>query len=198
MQRISSIKRETRETKISLKINLDGSGKLSGEIPIGFFAHMMSHLAKYSLIDMEINLQGDLHIDAHHSVEDTAIVLGSAIREAVGDKKGITRYGDCTLPMDETLTTAALDLSGRGYFKYTGPDLRTMQPFGNYHSELTLEFMEKLAMNVAMNLHILVHYGQNYHHIHESIFKAVGWALRKSLEKDPRRKDEIPSTKGII
>lgn len=196
--RKAEIKRETKETSIEIKVKVDGTGRLTGNNPIGFFDHMMQHLAKYSMMDLHINLTGDLHIDAHHSVEDTAIVLGETLKNAIGDKKGIYRYGHFTLPMDETLTTVALDLSGRPYFKYSGPDLSTMGHFNGYDSELTIEFLEKLSQRAEMNLHILVHYGQNRHHIHESIFKAVGWALRRAVSIDEKRGNDIPSTKGTI
>lgn len=196
--RMSEKKRETRETNINIKVNLDGSGQLNGNNPIGFFDHMMQHLAKYSLFDIHLDLKGDLHIDAHHSVEDVGILLGQCIKEALGEKKGIYRYGHFTLPMDETLTSVAVDLSGRSYFKYSGPDLGTMGHFNGYDSELTLEFLEKLANKAEMNLHIMVHYGHNRHHIHESIFKALGWALRSAISIDNERNNDIPSTKGTI
>ncbi len=179
-------------------LNLEGEGKLSGENPIPFFEHMLSHIAKYSMCDINLQLKGDIEIDCHHSVEDTAIVLGQALTKALGDKKGIFRYGHFTLPMDEVLTTVAIDLSGRPYFKYSGPDLISMGKFGIYDSELTLEFMHKLSIHAAMNLHIQVHYGQNRHHIHESIFKGLGHALRMAVAVDEARGGEIPSTKGSL
>ena len=198
MKRISTIKRVTKETDIALTLNLDGSGILSGSNPIPFFEHMLSHLAKYSLMDIHCDLKGDLQIDCHHSVEDVAIVLGQAIQQALLEKKGIYRYGSFTLPMDETLTTVAVDLSGRPYFKYTGDDLINVSKFGIYDSELTLEFLHKLSIHAAMNLHVVLHYGSNRHHIHESIFKALGFALRAAITIDEKRNNEIPSTKGIL
>ena len=198
MARTAQISRKTNETKIDLKIDLDGSGKLSGKNRIPFFEHMLSHIAKYSLIDIELILEGDIEIDCHHSVEDTAIVFGKAVLEALGDKSGIIRYGDKTIPMDEVLTTVAVDLSGRPYFKYDGIDLVGMGKFGIYDSELTLEFLHKLSIHAAMNLHTKVHYGMNRHHIHESIFKCLGFALREAITIDARRKGDIPSTKGSL
>ncbi|MCS6983787.1 MAG: imidazoleglycerol-phosphate dehydratase HisB [Leptospiraceae bacterium] len=196
--RMAQTERKTRETSISLKLNVDGEGELKGEIPIPFFAHMLSHLAKYSLFDMEFHITGDLEIDAHHTVEDTAIVLGETLRKALGNKAGIQRYGHFTLPMDEVLTTVAIDFSGRPYFHYQGPALMPMGKFGIYDSELTHEFLHKLSIHAAMNLHVVVHYGQNRHHIHESIFKALGHSLRQAVALDPRRGGDIPSTKGIL
>ncbi|RME90927.1 MAG: imidazoleglycerol-phosphate dehydratase HisB [Candidatus Hydrogenedentota bacterium] len=198
MKRISQVERVTKETNIQIKVNLDGEGRLKGEIPIPFFEHMLSHLAKYSLFDIDLYLKGDLEIDCHHSVEDTAIVLGQAIVQALGNKEGIFRYGQRILPMDETLTTVAIDLSGRPYFHYKGPDLISMGKFGIYDSELTLEFLHKLSIHAKMNLHVLVHEGENRHHIHESIFKALGFAFREAVAIDEKRKNQIPSTKGSL
>jgi imidazoleglycerol-phosphate dehydratase len=157
---------------------------------------MLSHVSKHSGIDMNLFLRGDLEIDCHHSVEDTGIVFGKLLSEALGDKKGIFRYGHFTLPMDEVLTTVALDLSGRYHFKYRGPNLAKMGKFGIYDSELTLEFLEKFAMHAKMNLHVLVHYGKNRHHIHESIFKALGKALKMAIQIQDL--DTMPSTKGML
>ncbi|MCS6971737.1 MAG: imidazoleglycerol-phosphate dehydratase HisB [Turneriella sp.] len=198
MARIAQIERKTSETQIRLALNLDGKGVLSGENPIPFFAHMLGHVAKYSLFDIELFLRGDIEIDCHHSVEDTAIVLGQALSKALGNKAGIFRYGSFTLPMDEVLTTVTVDLSGRPYFVYRGEPLKPMGKFGIYDSELTLEFLHKLSIHAAMNLHVQVHYGENRHHIHESIFKALGFALRQAVALDARRSGEIPSTKGTL
>ena len=169
--RTASLSRKTKETSVKLSINLDGSGELTGKIPIPFFEHMLSHLSKYSLFDISLDLKGDIQIDCHHSVEDTAIVLGTAISQAIGDKQGIHRYGFFTLPMDEVLTTVALDFSGRPFFKYQGPDLVSMGKFGIFDSELTFEFLHKLSIHTKINLHTVVHYGHNRHHIHESILR---------------------------
>lgn len=188
--------RKTSETDIRLDLNLRGSGVYTFDTEIPFFEHMLSHIAKHGLIDMDLKLRGDIGIDCHHSVEDTAILLGQMIHNQLGDKKGIFRYGHFTLPMDEVLTTVAVDLGGRFYFKYTGPSLDGK--FGIYDAELTLEFLQKLALNAKMNLHVVVHYGENRHHIHESIFKALGKALRQAIAFDSSAKDQIPSTKGML
>lgn len=195
--RTATVERNTKETQIRLALNLDGDGKLSGTVPIAFFHHMLDHVARYSLFDIEIEAKGDIEIDGHHTVEDIGIVFGEAIRQALGDKKGIFRYGQRTLPMDETLVTVSIDFSGRPYFQYTGPDMADMGKLGEYDAELTPEFLHKLSIHAQMNLHVLVHYGANRHHIHEAIFKALGFALREGASLDPRRKD-IPSTKGVL
>lgn len=195
MARTAELKRTTKETDIFMKLDLDGKGRMSGDNPVPFFEHMMSHLVRYSMIDLELKLKGDLEIDCHHSVEDTAIVLGECLREALGDKKGIFRYGHFTLPMDDVLTTVAVDLSGRPYFKYSGPELKGS--FNIYDAELTPEFLHKLSIHGMMNLHVQVHYGHNRHHIHESIFKALGMSLRQAVSSDERRED-VPSTKGSL
>lgn len=193
--RIAQTERKTNETYIKLKINLDGCGIYKFDTEIPFFEHMLSHISKHSGIDIDLFLRGDIGIDCHHSVEDTAIVFGKLFYEALGDKKNIFRYGNFTLPMDETLTTVAIDLSGRFFFKYTGPDLSSMGKFGIYDSELTYEFLEKFALYSKINLHVIVHYGKNRHHIHESIFKALGKAIRIAIQKDHLG---TPSTKGIL
>ncbi|MCB1156380.1 MAG: imidazoleglycerol-phosphate dehydratase HisB [Leptospiraceae bacterium] len=188
--------RKTSETDIRLKLNLRGTGKYSFDTEIPFFEHMLSHISKHGLIDLELHLRGDIGIDCHHSVEDTAILLGEMIHKSLGDKKGIFRYGHFTLPMDETLTTVALDFGGRYAFRYTGPVLEGK--FGIYDAELSLEFLQKLAMNARMNLHVLVHYGENRHHIHESIFKCLGKAIRMAVAIDSQNAEHIPSTKGVL
>ena len=198
MSRIATINRETKETQINMELTIDGTGKLSGSLPIPFFEHMLSHLAKYSLVNIDVHLKGDIEIDCHHSVEDTAIVLGKLFQKALGSKKGIFRFGCFILTMDEVLTTVAVDFSGRPYFKYTGPELGNMGKFGIYDSELTLEFFHKLSIHAAMNIHIKVEYGENRHHIHESIFKAFGFAIRNAIAIDDKRNMEVPSTKGSL
>jgi imidazoleglycerol-phosphate dehydratase len=187
--------RKTSETDIRLSMNLRGSGQYSFDTEIPFFEHMLSHISKHGLIDLELWLRGDIGIDCHHSVEDTAILMGATLHKLLGNKKGIYRYGHSILPMDEVLTTVALDLGGRYHFQYTGPDL--IGKFGIYDAELSLEFLQKFAMNAKMNLHVIVQYGSNRHHIHESIFKGLGRALRMALEIDPRN-NSIPSTKGVL
>ena len=198
MNRIAQLKRKSSETEIDLWINLDGTGIYEFDTPIPFFEHMLSHISKQSLIDIKLKLKGDIGIDCHHSVEDTAIVFGKLISQALDDKKGINRYGHFTLPMDEVLASVALDLSGRFAFIYNGSDIIKHGKFGIYDAELSLEFMQKLAMNALMNLHLTVHYGDNRHHIHEALFKCLGHALRMAIAIDPKRKNEIASTKGFL
>jgi len=188
--------RKTSETDIKLDLNVHGTGQYHFDTEIPFFEHMLSHIAKHGLMDLNLHLRGDIGIDCHHSVEDTAILLGQMIHKQLGDKKGLFRYGHFTLPMDEVLTTVSVDLGGRFYFKYTGPAIDGK--FGIYDAELTLEFLQKLALNAKMNLHVVVHYGENRHHIHESIFKALGKALRQAMSVDEKAKDQIPSTKGVL
>lgn len=193
---MTKVTRKTSETNIQLALNLRGSGKYQLDSQIPFFEHMLSHICRHGLIDLDLYLRGDIDIDCHHSVEDTAILLGKTIHEQLADKSGIFRYGHFTLPMDEVMTTASLDLGGRFFFQYKGPKLKGK--FGIYDAELTLEFLQKLALNAKMNLHILVHYGSNHHHIHESIFKALGKALRMAIAIDKQLAGQIPSTKGVL
>ena len=181
-----------------MRINLDGKGKYDFETDIPFFEHMLSHICKHGLIDMDLRLKGDLEIDGHHSVEDTAILFGTLLHEALGNKAGINRYGHFTLTMDEVLTTVALDLGGRFNFTYKGPEKINLGKFGVYDAELSLEFLQKLAMNAKMNLHVHVHYGDNRHHIHESVFKGLGRALQMALTVNERMAGSIPSTKGVL
>ncbi len=188
--------RKTTETDIKLSLNLYGKGEYLFDTEIPFFEHMLSHICKHGKIDMNLFLRGDIGIDCHHSVEDTAILLGGMIHKLLGTKKGINRYGHFTLTMDEVLTTVAVDLGGRFFYKYTGPEL--IGKFGIYDAELSSEFLQKLALNAKMNLHVVVHYGENRHHIHESIFKALGRALRMAIALDLDSPDSIPSTKGIL
>lgn len=196
--RAASGERKTSETEIRLSIDLDGSGATAFDTEIPFFEHMLSHVARHGLIDIDLFLRGDLAIDAHHSVEDTAILLGALLHEALGEKRGIRRYGHFTLPMDETLTSVAVDLGGRYHFQYSGPDIVRHGKFGVYDAELSLEFLAKLAMSAKMNLHVVIHHGENRHHLHESIFKALGRALRMAVEPDERSRGAIPSTKGVL
>jgi len=188
--------RKTTETDIKLSLSLYGKGEYLFDTEIPFFEHMLSHICKHGKIDMNLFLRGDIGIDCHHSVEDTAILLGGMIHKQLGTKKGINRYGHFTLTMDEVLTTVAVDLGGRFFYKYTGPEL--IGKFGIYDAELSSEFLQKLALNAKMNLHVVVHYGENRHHIHESIFKGLGKALRMAMALDLDSPDSIPSTKGIL
>ncbi len=196
MARTATASRKTAETEISVEINLDGTGFYNNETGVGFFDHMLDQLARHALIDMKIRAEGDYHIDDHHTVEDTGILLGKALAEAMGDKRGIVRYGSCYLPMDECLTHAALDLSGRPFLVWN-VDF-TAQKIGAFDTELVREFFTALAMNSGMTLHVKTLYGVNSHHIAETCFKAVARALRDALETDPRKADAIPSTKGTL
>ncbi|MDF3819344.1 imidazoleglycerol-phosphate dehydratase HisB [Leptospira sp. 96542] len=188
--------RKTSETDIRMDLNIRGTGNYQFDTEIPFFEHMLSHICKHGLFDLNLFLRGDIGIDCHHSVEDTAILMGQLVHKQLGDKKGIFRYGHFTIPMDEVLTTVAVDFGGRFYFKYTGPHLDGK--FGIYDSELSLEFLQKFALNAKMNLHVVVHYGDNKHHIHESIFKGLGKAMRQAITLDLEAKDQIPSTKGML
>jgi len=194
--RQASLERQTNETSISVEINLDGTGRYDNETGVGFFDHMLDQLSRHSLIDMKVRTEGDLHIDAHHTVEDTGIALGQAISQALGDKRGINRYGHCYLPMDETLSRAALDLSNRPFLVWK---VNIPSPMlGDMDTELAQEFFQALAQNAGITLHIENLYGTNSHHIVESIFKAVARALRMAIETDARSSSALPSTKGAL
>jgi len=194
--RSAKIVRTTKETDITVELNLDGSGKYDIKTGIGFFDHMLDQLSRHSLIDMKIRANGDLYIDAHHTVEDTGIAIGQAIAMALGDRAGINRYASVDLAMDETLTRAALDVSGRPYLiwrvNFSRPKV------GDFDTELFREFFQAFAQNAGITLHVTNHYGENNHHIAETCFKAVARALRTALEIDPRQKGVIPSTKGSL
>lgn len=194
--RKAEIKRETKETRISAKVELDGAGVTRISTGIGFFDHMLDQLGRHSLINIEIKAEGDLHIDQHHTVEDTGIALGEAIRKALGDKRGIRRYADIHLPMDETLTRVALDLSGRAFLVFR-TNFNTGK-IGDFDTQLVREFFQAFAMNAGITLHVETLYGFNDHHIAESAFKALARALRSAIEIDPGQKGAIPSTKGTI
>mgnify|MGYP002713129576 FL=1 len=194
--RSASISRSTNETDISVSINLDGTGTHEIATGIGFFDHMLDQLSRHSLIDMEIRARGDLHIDDHHTVEDTGIALGQALREALGDKRGIRRYADVALPMDETLTRCALDISGRPFLVWNVTFTR--DKIGTFDVELVREFFQAVAQHAGITLHITTDYGANSHHIAESCFKAMARALRMALEDDPRQAGQVPSTKGLL
>lgn len=194
--RTAFIERKTAETAISVEINVDGTGVYDNQTGVGFFDHMLDQLSRHALIDMTIAAEGDLHIDDHHTVEDVGIALGKAIAQAVGDKRGIRRYGSCTLVMDDTLVRAALDLSGRPYLTWK-VDF-TASKIGVFDTELVREFFTAFAMNSGMTLHVEKLDGINSHHIAEAAFKAVARALRDALETDPRKADAIPSTKGTL
>ena len=194
--RTAKIERKTAETDISVEINLDGTGIYDNQTGVGFFDHMLDQLSRHALIDMTIRANGDLHIDDHHTVEDVGITLGKAVAQAMGDKRGIVRYGSCMLVMDDTLIRAALDMSGRAYLIWK-VDF-TASKIGTFDTELVREFFTAFAMNAGMNLHLERIDGLNSHHIAEASFKAVARALRDALETDPRKADAIPSTKGTL
>ena len=194
--RTATITRKTAETEISVTVNLDGTGTYDNQTGVGFFDHMLDQLARHSLIDMTIRADGDLHIDDHHTVEDTGIALGQALTQALGDKRGIRRYGECHLPMDDAQVRAALDLSGRPFLVWN-VDLPT-QKIGAFDTELVREFFQALATHGQITLHVDRLHGVNSHHIAEAAFKAVARALRSAVETDPRKGDAVPSTKGTL
>lgn len=195
MPRTAHIHRETAETAIDLDLNLDGSGQVQAATGVGFFDHMLTHIGKHGLFDLTVNCRGDLHIDAHHTVEDVGICLGKALVQALGDKAGIRRYGDATLPMDETLATAAVDLSGRPFLVWRA-DV-PLETLGTFSSQLAEEFWRAVSSTGLMNLHVVLHHGRNTHHIIECIFKACARALRQAVEPDLRAVG-VPSTKGVL
>ena len=194
--RSATITRNTAETQISVTINLDGTGQYDNQTGVGFFDHMLDQLSRHSLIDMTIRAAGDYHIDDHHTVEDTGIALGQAIVQAVGDKKGINRYGSCLLPMDDALVRAALDISARPFLVFN-LDMPT-QKIGNFDTELVREFFQALSTHAGLTLHIDQLHGLNSHHIAEAAFKSVARALRHAVEIDPRMSQALPSTKGAL
>ena len=196
MARIGTIERETRETKISLELNLDGSGRSQIHTGVGFLDHMLELFAKHGVFDLTVKAEGDLHVDQHHTVEDTGICLGQALKQALGDKAGIRRYGHFTLPMEETLVTTALDLSGR-YFMVFGANFPSPK-IGDFDSELVEDFWQAFAANGLFNYHVVLHHGRNSHHISEAIFKSTARALRMAVETDIRMAGVIPSTKGSL
>ncbi|MEW9305901.1 imidazoleglycerol-phosphate dehydratase HisB [Labrys portucalensis] len=194
--RSASIERVTNETSVSVTVELDGTGKHDIATGVGFFDHMLDQLARHSLIDITVRTKGDLHIDDHHAVEDTGIALGQAIRKALGDLKGVTRYADAYLPMDETLTRAAIDISGRPFlvFKVDFP----REKIGTFDTELVREWFQAFAMNAGITLHVETLYGSNAHHIAESCFKALARALKSAVAIDPRLEGQLPTTKGKL
>jgi imidazoleglycerol-phosphate dehydratase len=194
--RTGVVSRKTKETEIEVRVDLDGLGVAKISTGIGFFDHMLEQVARHSLIDIEIRATGDLHIDQHHTVEDTGIALGQAIRQALGDRAGIARYADALLPMDETLTRVAIDISGRPILVF-----RTVFPrqkIGEFDAELVREFFQAFAMNAGITIHVETLYGENAHHISESCFKGLARALRAAVALDSRQKGAIPSTKGSL
>ncbi len=194
--RRATYRRTTGETDIALEINLDGSGCAAIATGHPFFDHMLNLLARHSLIDMVVNVKGDLEVDAHHTIEDTGIALGETIAKALGDKRGIRRYGCAYIPMDETLCRCVIDLSNRPYLEFRAPRGAADAP--NMPLSLTVEFCRALANNLRCNLHIEILYGMDGHHLAEAVFKSIAHALREALETDPRSEGAIPSTKGSI
>lgn len=194
--RTGEVSRKTAETDISVKLEIDGNGSSTIATGIGFFDHMLEQLSRHSLIDMDIAAKGDLHIDDHHTVEDTGIAIGLALAQALGERRGIARYASLDLAMDETLTRAAIDISGRPFLVWN-VDFPSSK-IGTFDSELCREFFQALAQNAGMTLHVTNHYGANGHHIAETCFKSVARALRMATEIDPRQAGSIPSTKGTL
>ena len=195
MPRTATVNRQTAETSIKLELNLDGTGLSNVNTGVGFFDHMLTLLAKHALFDLDVEAQGDLQVDAHHTVEDVGICFGRALLKAVGDKSGISRYGCMTLPMEETLVTVAVDLSGRIWFVQR-VEIPT-EKIGEFDSQLVEVFWETVASNALMNLHQVLHYGSNSHHISEAVFKATARALRQAVMIDPRQQG-VPSSKGTL
>ncbi len=193
--RIAEEKRATKETDISLSLNIDGRGNYQVETGIGFFNHMLEGFARHGFFDLEVKAKGDVEVDSHHTIEDTGIVLGTAIKNALGDKKGIRRYGSCILPMDETLVLCALDISGRPYFSFEGTF--TTDSVGGMDTEMVKEFFYAISYAAGMNLHMKILDGGNNHHMIEALFKAFAKALDEATVKDPRITD-ILSTKGSL
>ena len=196
LMRNASLSRKTRETDIQVEVTLDGSGKSEISTGVGFFDHMLDQIARHSLIDLKIQAKGDLHIDFHHTVEDVGIALGQAIRQALGDMKGVTRYADVHLPMDETLTRVAIDISGRAFLVFR-TEFHTPK-IGEFDTQLVREFFQAFAMNAGLTLHVETLYGVNDHHISESCFKGLARALRIAVSIDERQNGRVPSTKGTL
>ncbi len=195
-RRDGAVDRATKETQIRVHVDLDGQGRATASTGVGFFDHMLDHLARHSLMDIRVEAKGDLHVDDHHTVEDVGIALGQAIRQAMGERRGIRRYASLDLAMDETLTRAAVDVSGRPFLVF-----RTRFPtekIGTFDTQLVREFFQAFAMNAGLTLHIETLYGENSHHIAETCFKAVARVLGDALQIDPRQADLVPSTKGVL
>jgi imidazoleglycerol-phosphate dehydratase len=194
--RKAEITRTTNETEISVSVTLDGTGQHRMASGVGFFDHMLDQLARHALVDMSLSAKGDLHIDDHHTVEDCGIALGQALARALGDKRGIRRYGECSLPMDDAQVRCALDLSGRPFLVWNVPF--PTPKIGTFDTELVREFFQALATHAGITLHVDLIHGINSHHIAEAVFKAVARSLRLAVEADPRMAGSIPSTKGML
>jgi imidazoleglycerol-phosphate dehydratase len=193
--RAAEIARTTRETDIRLRLDLDGTGRAEVRTGVGFLDHMLELFARHALMDLSVSCAGDLHVDAHHTTEDVGICLGQALDRALGDKAGIRRYGHSVLPMDETLVTCAVDLGGRAFWAWNAP--MPTEKIGTFDAELVADFWQAVATQGRMNLHVLLHYGRNSHHISEAIFKGLARSLRVACERDPRV-EGVPSTKGSL
>ena len=194
--RIGEVDRTTKETAIRVRVDLDGTGVAKVATGVGFFDHMLEQLGRHSLIDLTVDAEGDLHVDSHHTVEDVGIAIGMALTRALGDKRGIRRYGWAAVPMEEALVLVALDLSGRPFLAFDAPV--PAERIGTYDPDLTEEFFMALTRSGGITLHVRLQSGRNSHHIVEGVFKAVARALRIAVEVDPRGGDEVPSTKGIL
>jgi len=194
--RTGRVTRETKETKLLVELDLDGPGPVEAATGVPFFDHMLEQLGKHGQLGLTVQADGDVEIDAHHTVEDTSIALGTALREALGDKSGIQRFGDALVPLDEVLVRAAVDLSGRPYVVHEEPPMSPM--IGSYDTTLTRHIWESLAFSAGICLHVHVLYGRNPHHIVEAQFKAVARALRAAAARDPRARGSVPSTKGVL
>jgi imidazoleglycerol-phosphate dehydratase len=194
--RQARVERKTKETEIALQLNLDGTGGSKVQTPIPFFSHMLEAWSKHGLMDLAVEASGDVEIDIHHTVEDVGIVLGQALRQALGDKKGIVRYGTAFVPMDEALVQASVDISGRPFLVFNVPVARTR--VSNFDLDMLQEFFRALAFNAEITLHVTMHYGHNLHHIAEAVFKAVGRALAEATRLNPRITGVLPSTKGAL
>ena len=197
-RRFAEIHRTTAETDVAVSIDLDGSGVSEIDTGIGFFDHMLTLFASHGQFDLNVKCDGDIEVDGHHSVEDIGITMGQSFHEAIGDKRGISRYGSFYLPMDETLVLAALDISGRPFLVYDPGDAPMAPMIGGYDTELTEEFLRAFAFHAEITLHVKILYGTNSHHKVEAVFKAVAHALRTAVGKDERLGDAIPSTKGVL
>jgi imidazoleglycerol-phosphate dehydratase len=194
--RQARVERKTKETEIAVQLGLDGTGASKVKTPIPFFSHMLEAWSRHGLMDLAVDAQGDVEVDQHHTVEDVGIVLGQALKQALGDKKGIVRFGTGTIPMDETLVSSAVDLSGRPFLVFNVPVTRSR--VSNFDLDLLQEFFRAFAFNAEITLHVTMHYGHNLHHITEAVFKAVGRALAQATRHDPRIAGILPSTKGTL
>jgi imidazoleglycerol-phosphate dehydratase len=194
--RQAHVERKTRETEVALQLNLDGTGSAKVQTPIPFFSHMLEAWAKHGLVDLAVEATGDVEVDIHHTVEDVGIVLGQALRKALGDKVGIVRYGTAFVPMDEALVQASVDISGRPFLVFSVPVARTR--VSNFDLDMLQEFFRAFAFNAEITLHVTMHYGHNLHHIAEAVFKSVGRALAEATRLNPRIAGVLPSTKGTL